>query len=474
MFSVVNNHGKAVTAFQIQLTTSADTGYASPIWSSGDITDMISTANAARTPDIPYGIGNAPTSLLQGGGSYIWRIRTKSGFYSDWSSNGTIGMAASGSFTARFYEDKDTYYGDTYTKGGSPDADQLVYGGWGDSYYDYLQWTNIDTLGPSAADTTATNFYIYGNGLKPSNPNIYVKVITASWDEENLWINNNPTTTDTDQVLMVNPPAGYFATTVTTIYTKWKNGTNTNYGVKLHPTTTDGESNGQFRSSDYAWYDSDPYLEVSYTPPNNPPTVVLNTPTDTQTITDTTPTVEFTGTDTEANDIEYNVQIDTVDTFDSQSSGWDVSTASYASKSYNVSAQDGNPKGLTFSSDGTKMYVVGWSNDTVYQYTLSTAWDVSTASYASKSYSVTTQEPDPMCLTFSSDGTKMYVVGYTNDTTYQYTLSTAWDVSTASYASKSYSVAAQDNYPYGLTFSSDGTKMYIMGYNNDTVYQYTL
>jgi sugar lactone lactonase YvrE len=152
----------------------------------------------------------------------------------------------------------------------------------------------------------------------------------------------------------------------------------------------------------------------------------------------------------------------------------DVSTASYASKSHSVAAQDSAPTGLAFSSDGFKMFVVGTTNDTVYQYTLTTAWDVSTASYASKSFSVAAQETTPQGLAFSSDGFTMFVVGDTNDTVYQYTLTTAWDVSTASYASKSFSVAAQDTVPLGLAFSSDGFTMFVVGFTNDTVYQYTL
>jgi sugar lactone lactonase YvrE len=153
---------------------------------------------------------------------------------------------------------------------------------------------------------------------------------------------------------------------------------------------------------------------------------------------------------------------------------WDVSTASYASKSFSVAAQETVPQELAFSSDGLTMFVVGQTNDTVYQYTLTTAWDVSTASYASKSFSVAAQETTPQALAFSSDGFTMLVVGVTNDTVYQYALTTAWDVSTASYASKSFSVAAQETTPTGLAFSSDGFTMLVIGDANDTVYQYTL
>jgi 6-phosphogluconolactonase (cycloisomerase 2 family) len=118
------------------------------------------------------------------------------------------------------------------------------------------------------------------------------------------------------------------------------------------------------------------------------------------------------------------------------------------------------------------MYIVGDANSAIYQYTLSTAWDVSTASYASKSKDVSGQDVAPRHVVFNTDGTAMYIVGQANNTVYQYTLSTAWDVSTASYASKSVSVSRQEGTPTGLAFSDDGTAMYIVGVATDTVYQY--
>ena len=155
------------------------------------------------------------------------------------------------------------------------------------------------------------------------------------------------------------------------------------------------------------------------------------------------------------------------------STPWNVSTATYASLSKSVNAQDTFPTYLAFSSDGTKMFISGNTNDTVYQYTLSTPWNVSTATYDSLSKSVNAQGTNPRGLAFSPDGTKMYTTDNGTDTVYQYTLSTPWNVSTATYASLSKSVNAQDTSPWGLAFSPDGTKMYILGYTNKTVYQYT-
>ena len=153
---------------------------------------------------------------------------------------------------------------------------------------------------------------------------------------------------------------------------------------------------------------------------------------------------------------------------------FDFSVASYDSKSFNVNSQESTPRGIAFKSDGTKMYVTGNATDTVYQYSLSTAWDVSTASYDSVSLSVSSEDGTPSDLLFSSDGTKMYVVGDTNNSVFQYTLSTAWDLSTASYASISFSTASQANTPEAIVLKPDGTVMFIADGSSKTVYQYTL
>ena len=107
-------------------------------------------------------------------------------------------------------------------------------------------------------------------------------------------------------------------------------------------------------------------------------------------------------------------------------------------------------------------------------YCFATAWDVSTASYDSKYKSVHSEEIYPSDVVFKPDGSKMYIVGYANDSVYQYSLSTAWDVSTASYDSKYKDVSSEDNIPVSVAFKSDGSKMYIVGYSSDRVYQYSL
>ena len=154
------------------------------------------------------------------------------------------------------------------------------------------------------------------------------------------------------------------------------------------------------------------------------------------------------------------------------STPFNASTASYV-QNFVVTSQEATPKGLFFKPDGTKFYICGETNDTVYQYALSTPWDVSTASYESISKSVAAQETQPNGLAFKDDGIKMYVVGPGGDAVFEYNLSSAWDVSSASY-SQSFSVASQETSPRGLAFSQDGSYMFVCGPGADAAFKYTL
>ena len=207
----------------------------------------------------------------------------------------------------------------------------------------------------------------------------------------------------------------------------------------------------------------------------------------------------------------------------SLSTAWDMSTASYDSVSFSVAGQEAGPGSLFFKDDGTKMYIAGSSGDDINEYTLSTAWDVSTASFDqatsistnvatarglyfkddgtkvfvvdqsgqdisefslstawdsttisyTQAFSISTQDTNPQAVYFNPDGTKMFVAGNTNATVFQYSLSTAWDVSTASYDSISFSISSQDTGFTGLFFKSDGSKMYTTSNVSDTIFQYS-
>jgi hypothetical protein len=136
-----------------------------------------------------------------------------------------------------------------------------------------------------------------------------------------------------------------------------------------------------------------------------------------------------------------------------------------------VAGEDTEPRDLYFSSDGTKMYLLGNTGNDVTQYTLSTPWLVSTAATPT-TFSVSTQTTDPYGLAFSSDGSSMYVCA-ASDLVYRYTLSTPWSVTTATYLN-SFSFTAKETNGHAVAFSFSGNRMYILGVDGDDITQYNL
>jgi hypothetical protein len=159
------------------------------------------------------------------------------------------------------------------------------------------------------------------------------------------------------------------------------------------------------------------------------------------------------------------------------STPWDITTLSYTSKTLSISGQDSEPAGIAFNSDGTKMYMIGNAGDSIYQYTLSSGWDLATASYDSVLKRLWDAAPS-FCssggLFFKDDGTKMYAIDTYYELVAQFTLGTPWNLATASYDGVSKSVASQTAYPTGVYLGSSGQKLYVTDYTNDKVYQYSM
>jgi len=154
----------------------------------------------------------------------------------------------------------------------------------------------------------------------------------------------------------------------------------------------------------------------------------------------------------------------------SMSAAWDITTLTYDSVSYN--AQLGSLRDLWIKPDGTKMYLTDGTGHDINEYTLSTAWDVSSASYV-QNFSLSAQDNLPIGVYFNPDGTKFWICGFLSDTAYEYGLSTAWDLSSSSYSTVSFSVASQVEFGLGMTFSRNGSKMYVSDNTGDTIYQYS-
>ncbi len=156
------------------------------------------------------------------------------------------------------------------------------------------------------------------------------------------------------------------------------------------------------------------------------------------------------------------------------STAWDISTLVYSGKSYDASAQDGSFNWGAIKSNGTKMYRGGGLNSKIFQYDLLTPWDISTATYSGVSLDYAPQDIVMRSIAFTDSGDRIYMGGDSSPIIYQYTLSSSWDISTATYAGISYDPSSEDTLIGDIAFQGDGLRMVILGLDNNYLFQYDL
>ena len=145
---------------------------------------------------------------------------------------------------------------------------------------------------------------------------------------------------------------------------------------------------------------------------------------------------------------------------------YDISTATFVSSHTVTTAND-----LEFGRvalNGTRIYYYDATNEIVYQYPLSTAYDPSSAGALDGSLDIGLQDTDPRTITFSNDGTKLFTYGFGSDRLDEFTLSTAWDISTGTFTT-TYSIGATFQ-TSSFEFSNDGSVYYLINNNSTFVY----
>ena len=177
--------------------------------------------------------------------------------------------------------------------------------------------------------------------------------------------------------------------------------------------------------------------------------------------------------------------------------GFDISTATYAGndeafdlfKNNRNGFGDGQPRGIHFNTDGTKMFVVGNNLDEINEYSLSTGFDISSGGNSISAFTASeditgTVGIGPQGIEFNTDGTKMFVTDNTgSNQLHEFTLTTGFNLSTmVNDGTHVTSDVLSDTLlsPHGIAFSKDGTKMFVVsndpnGINsNDSVNEYSL
>ncbi|MCH1486650.1 MAG: DUF4347 domain-containing protein, partial [Alphaproteobacteria bacterium] len=152
----------------------------------------------------------------------------------------------------------------------------------------------------------------------------------------------------------------------------------------------------------------------------------------------------------------------------SLSTQFDVSTASSESTLY-----DGvnYSRGLVFSTDGEKAFTITPNTDLVYEYHLSTAFEIENMVLAETKPVSDGQGTNVRAkgLAFNSDGTKLYYIDQEGKQIIQEDLTSAFDITTASLAATFDIAETQGNREWtdGFAISPDGRKMFAIAGGNE-------
>ena len=156
------------------------------------------------------------------------------------------------------------------------------------------------------------------------------------------------------------------------------------------------------------------------------------------------------------------------------STGFDLSsTIGTSLDSFNAGSA---PQDIRFNNDGTKMFLAPHSSFDLRQYSLSTAFDVTTATSDGVDYELSNRNatnPGSVGLAFNSDGTKMFTTDSANGGEIdEYSLSTGFDLSSVTYV-RTLSISSNTGGdPRSLIFSPDGTTMFIL--DSEEIDEYVL
>lgn len=157
------------------------------------------------------------------------------------------------------------------------------------------------------------------------------------------------------------------------------------------------------------------------------------------------------------------------------STAYDLTTSGTWTQVLTLGASDF--RDLLFNSSGTSVYFLRSASGNITRYPLSTAYDIS--SYGTPDSSVNLSSiSDEQGFQWNNDGTKLFVIsgsggGSNAGKITEFSLTTTYDLSTLS-SGTSYTISnSQEADPHGLFFKPDGSKLYVIGLQNDTVFQYT-
>lgn len=154
----------------------------------------------------------------------------------------------------------------------------------------------------------------------------------------------------------------------------------------------------------------------------------------------------------------------------SLSTPWDISSASYDQVLNTGTYGDVNTTGFCFSPNGLYLYFIGYGLYRIKRLDLSNAWNISSGITDWNNY-YSTGDSSARGLFINETGTRIFLA-LEGNAVQQYNMSTAFDINTAT-PNSSFSMVS-GSLGSGIAFTNEGKKAFTVGLVDDKVHEYTL
>lgn len=141
-----------------------------------------------------------------------------------------------------------------------------------------------------------------------------------------------------------------------------------------------------------------------------------------------------------------------------------------------VSVTDVDRHGLAFSADSSKMYQVTYTTSSLVQgFDLSTPGSISTATHEINDYFLFGGSSVRTDIEIQPNGAQAFICNSTDSKIEHAPFGTYWDITTITPTwVTGYDTESVDTIPVAFCFGLNGTKAYILGDENDAIYEYNL
>ena len=153
---------------------------------------------------------------------------------------------------------------------------------------------------------------------------------------------------------------------------------------------------------------------------------------------------------------------------------------------FNHTGYDSTVYAMEVSPDGRYLYFGGTGRDTIFQFTMTSAYDIASSAnnttfspgYEQSNkrlnniFSIGSADSSVRGFTFNNNGTKLYLCGFGDDNIQQFALSTAYAIGTASYEG-AYSFSGYGD-PYAVRWNNNGTKLFMVDSGDDKIVEYSV